>query len=221
MSWWTELFPSTCQGERPGGLALTQRAVTLCGFTRNHRLLDVASGQGATVNYLRDRLECQVIGIDQDPARQCANILLGHAEQLPFFDASMDGVFLECSLSQMPQGDLVLEECARVLRSGGRLVVSDLYARNGVDCPSGPLGRLDSQRTLEQRLKAQGLAPTVFEDHSKELIQLWASAVMSGTGTGVSSSLLHHPALQEVKCGYCLCVAEKQSVPQSCQNSSP
>ena len=37
---------------RPGGLELTGRAVTLCDFPSDARLLDVGCGMGSTVEYL-------------------------------------------------------------------------------------------------------------------------------------------------------------------------
>ena len=210
MSWWSALFPCPCGGgERPGGLSLTERAAALCGFAPGDRLLDLACGDGTTLRYLRETLHCDAVGLDSDPARRGVGVLLGEAERLPFPDCTFRGVFLECALSQMGDPDRVLAECARVLGPGGKLVLSDLYARSGTDAPDTPLGRLDSRETLTERLRAQGLEPLRFEDHSPELTSLWVSALMSGAGGGLSETLHACPDLRRAKCGYYLCVAER------------
>lgn len=206
--WWTCLFCNSGEGEKPGGLALTQRSADFCGFDRTSRLLDVAAGGGETVRFLRERLGCPVIGLDSDPARQCPDVALGRGEELPFPGGSFDGLFLECALSQMERPEAVLSECARVLDGGGFLVLSDLYARKGGSA-SSPLGRLDSRVELEDRLRRAGLEPVLFEDHTPELISLWASAAMSGKGP-----VLRGP--EGVKPGYCLCVARKGEVGMPC-----
>src|SRR5687767_14954121 len=45
--------------------------------------------------------------------------VVGHAEDLPFADSSVDGVVLQAVLEQVEDGDATLSEFARVLRPGG------------------------------------------------------------------------------------------------------
>ena len=212
MNWWSELFAYSCQGEKPGGLALTRHAAALCGFDSSSKILDLASGDGSTVRDLRKTLGCQVSGLDCDPARESPDVQLGDAAQLPFPDGVFDGVFLECALSQISCCDLVLAQCSRVLKSGGKLVLSDLYTRADVTSWDTPIGRLDSASTLEKRLKEQGLIPTHFEDHSRALTALWAQARMEGQNSQLFSSLVRFPGWKELKCGYYLCIAEKSAL---------
>jgi arsenite methyltransferase len=47
---------------RPGGFALTKRAIEYCGFGKGARLLDVGCGLGATVEYLVDQHDFDVNG---------------------------------------------------------------------------------------------------------------------------------------------------------------
>lgn len=206
--WWAPLFQSCGEGERPGGLELTGRAAEYCGFGPDSRLLDVAAGGGETVRFLRERLGCQAVGLDEDPARRCPDVALGRAERLPFPDSTFDGVFVECALSQMERPDAALRECARVLRQKGWLVLSDLYARRGGDGDT-PLGRLDSREGLEARLRRCGLEMVLFEDHTPALTSLWAGAMMAGEGCGLLR-ILHGPDWpQSVRPGYCLCISRK------------
>lgn len=206
--WWTCLFRGCGEGEKPGGLELTQRAADFCGFGPDSRLLDVAAGEGETVRFLRKTLGCQVFGLDSDPSRTCPDVALGRAEELPFSDGAFDGVFIECALSQMDRPDAVLGECARVLNGGGSLILSDLYVRRGGESQT-PLGRLDSREGLERRLRQADLEPALFEDHTSALTSLWAGALMSGTGSALTQTLRGPDWPQGVKLGYYLCVARK------------
>jgi len=208
--WWTSLFCGCGEGEKPGGLALTERAAEYCGFGPASRLLDVAAGGGETVRFLRERFGCQVTGLDSDPAHSGNGVVLGRAEALCDPDGIYDGVLIECALSQMEQPKLVLSECARVLSVGGFLVLSDLYARKGTGAFPTPLGRLDSRETLETRLREAGLEPVLFEDQTELLTSLWAGALMAGKGCGLAEALRGPDWPAGVKPGYCLLIARKR-----------
>jgi methylase of polypeptide subunit release factors len=65
-----QLFEMELQGEdcfhvnRPGGLILTDHAIDLCRLPRNARILDVASGSGASLQYLTHHKMYNAIGLD-------------------------------------------------------------------------------------------------------------------------------------------------------------
>ncbi len=122
---------------RPGGLALTARAIDYCAFAPGTDLVDVGCGTGITVEFLRNTYGLNAIGIDPSAAilergRQRSPdlpLLEGSGEQLPLAAGTMDGVVVECALSVMADKQKALAECNRILVPGGRLIVTDLYAR--------------------------------------------------------------------------------------------
>jgi arsenite methyltransferase len=123
----------------PGGLQLTERLGTLLHLTPKSRVLDVASGEGARSIFLAKRFGCHVVGLDYSsqnvtqPAELAgANGLAssvrfdcGDAGRLPFPDASFDAVSCECAFCTFPSKSNTTREFARVLRTGGRVGLSD------------------------------------------------------------------------------------------------
>ena len=92
-----------------------------------HTVLDVATGTGAVAVELVRRYGCSVVGIDQSaemlaearrrvPER--ASLVQGDAEQLPFLDASFDGLSVTYLLRYVDDPARTLHELARVLRPG-------------------------------------------------------------------------------------------------------
>jgi ubiquinone/menaquinone biosynthesis C-methylase UbiE len=53
--------------------------------------------------------------------------ILADARTLPFEDDSFDGAYLVTVLGEIPDQDAALRELRRVVRSGGRIVVGELF----------------------------------------------------------------------------------------------
>ncbi len=124
----------------PGGLKLTERLGSLLQLTQENRVLDAASGNGATALFLAERFGCQVVGIDYSGQNvaDASELALGKglsslvrfergdAESLPFPDESFDAIICECAYCTFPNKADAAREFARVLHSGGRVGLSDL-----------------------------------------------------------------------------------------------
>lgn len=112
----------------------------------DERVLDVGSGNGAAPIYLAKARGCEVVGLnlserENEFARERAReegvegrveIHYGDFHELPFEDATFDVVWSQESLLHAVDKPLVLRECLRVIRPGGRFVLSDLLMRDHV-----------------------------------------------------------------------------------------
>jgi arsenite methyltransferase len=124
----------------PGGERTTRRALELILLTGGDRLLDVASGTGASALLAAREFGATVTGVDYgDQAVLAATAAAereqldhrvrftrGDAEALALADGSFDAVLCECSLCTFPDKPRALAEMRRVLRPGGRLALADV-----------------------------------------------------------------------------------------------
>ncbi|MBQ7534193.1 MAG: methyltransferase domain-containing protein [Stomatobaculum sp.] len=207
MSWWSCLFEGSQEGERPGGLRLTERGADLCAFSKGDRVLDVAAGDGSTVRFLREKTGCIAEGVDLDPRGE--GVKKGNALSLPYLPASFDGCCMECALSQIREPDRALAECFRVLRPGGRIFISGLYAKEGEGCLESPFGCLETKRKIICRMEAAGFFVKHFEDHSEELIRTLAEFMFRGDACGFPGRMFTDAGIRRKDIGYYLLTAEK------------
>lgn len=174
---------------RPGGLALTERAIDFCCLSTGARILDVGCGAGASVEYLTDRgfvasgvdisRTLLAEGLDRNPALQLTEAC---AEALPFAEETQDCILCECVLSLLKEPLQALAEFARVLRPGGHLILSDMYVR-GAGMPSSPdcgLGGPVTRGEIGAWLSESGFATLLWEDHTSLVREMAARFVLAG-----------------------------------------
>ena len=180
----------------PGGLALTHRLGKVAGIQRNNMVLDVACGWGTSAVALARSFHCRVMGVElgreavAEATRHAkdsgvdglVSFLCGDGEELPLRQEFFDVAVCECSMSLFPDKSRGVAEMARLLRTGGRLGVSDVTVEPGClpDELTGPLGQMlcltsappvDGYREL---LDSNGLALAAEQDASDSVQKLLA-----------------------------------------------
>ncbi len=110
------------------------------------RVLDLASGTGDTALLLAAEYGADVTGIDRSAAlakhatdravdacvANRVRFAVGDAEFLPFASNSFDIVICECAFCTFPDKAAATSEMVRVLRSGGRVGISDMTVDTAV-----------------------------------------------------------------------------------------
>jgi SAM-dependent methyltransferase len=138
-----------------------------------------------------------VIGIDMTPemvekARQNAaragienvDFRLGEIEHLPVADNSIDVIISNCVINLSPEKDKVFQDAYRVLKSGGRLSVSDIVSmstmpsevKEDLALHSACIAGASSVEELERMLQDAGFRNISIEANykSREFIKEWA-----------------------------------------------
>jgi SAM-dependent methyltransferase len=200
---------------RPGGLALTQTLIDLAGFRPGDVVVDAGCGQGASVALMIER-GILAVGVDASSAAlACARsryaavaFVVADGDRLPFASQSLDGVLSECSLSVMPERARALAEWRRVLKPGGRLVASDVYAR-AAGHGAGPVA---TAATLASAVIDAGFRIERFEDRSGVLAG-WAAQFIFQYGSldalWGGACAIDAETVRRAKPGYCIMIAIK------------
>jgi len=115
--------------------------VAIASLKEGDIVLDLGSGAGFDAFLAAQRVgkKGRVIGVDMTPemiakAKENAKkgrytnveFRLGEIEKLPVEDNSIDVIISNCVINLSPDKEAVFKDAHRVLRSGGRLMVSDL-----------------------------------------------------------------------------------------------
>jgi arsenite methyltransferase len=225
----TETFGSFLKDVlHPGGLELTRRAGKTAQIDEGCTVLDIACGKGESIFLLVKEFGCCAVGIDLSLPKivraatgaternlgKGFSFLVSDAEVLPFADAVFDVVLSECSFSVLPSKGRAASEIARVLKSGGRFVMTDIVlgtgsigsASDGLTAGTGLtlpcIAGAQSVADYIEILRESGLYDAYVEDHSKELKKIAYQMALSFGGWKeflqvLSSELCHRSSEKE------------------------
>jgi SAM-dependent methyltransferase len=182
----------------PGGLEITRELAELCHISQGARVLDVASGTGASAAFLAETFGCCVVGLDasdsmlERASRRSRGSKLslefkkGNAHNLPFEESTFDAVISECTTCLFIKVQAI-REMVRVAKSGGYVGIHDLFWK--ASAPVRLKRRLkeiegEDPETLEGwkgLFEAAGLADVRGLDRS-QLIPAWSKITKKKLG---------------------------------------
>jgi SAM-dependent methyltransferase/biotin operon repressor len=175
-----ESFAGEMERHYSPGRTWQSLAVGLAALLRLGEVLDVGSGDGAAAGYLAPycrSLTCidtsaRMIEAAKARLARHANVeaLVADVQELPFRAGSFDSVVVFHTLTYAERPQRALEECARVLRTGGRLVLLSLdeHEQRDVTAPYGERHSGFAPRTLRSMLGKAGLGVSFCEVTCRE-----------------------------------------------------
>ncbi|UCD64757.1 MAG: arsenite methyltransferase [Candidatus Zixiibacteriota bacterium] len=174
-------------------------------------VLDLGSGPGLDLILAARKVGPQgkVIGIDMTPEMveasrknlekaevKNAEVRVGEMEDMPVADGEVDWIISNCVINLSPDKGKVFAEAYRVLKPGGRMIISDLVTKDlpaevrsdmraWVGCIAGALEEEEFVRLVRQAgfKDVAILAKSVFGETSSELSVIDSCCCGSGTDT--------------------------------------
>jgi len=172
--------------------------VALASLKEGETVLDLGSGAGFDCFLAADKVgeNGRVIGVDMTPemiekARENAGkgnygnveFRLGEIENLPAADNSVDVVISNCVINLAPDKGRVFKEAYRVLKPGGRLMISDIvllkelpdFIKNSIEAYVGCISGAIMRDEYIEAIKAAGFQEVRIIDETSFPIECMAN----------------------------------------------
>jgi SAM-dependent methyltransferase len=183
------------QSRLPGISRLRAWSLAVLGLKPGERVLDIGSGTGECARLLAEAVgdTGEAIGLDPNEGMRAeagrrargARFVDGNAYDLPFADGSLDAVTCERVFQHLTDPDRVAKEIARVLRPGGRVVITDIDWATAVIHP----GDLDIVRAVTEAMRGGVTNPFAARRLPGQLVR--AGLAVADIG---SQAMLQSPA---------------------------
>lgn len=193
---------------RPGGEKLTRRMLELAGPLQGALVLDAGCGCGASLVLLEEH-GARAVGLDlnagflRESSGRKLKVARADLAYLPLPDGCLDLVLCEC-VWNLTDKERALAEFLRVLRPGGVLALTDIYAR-GYRAGEWPVRCCFSQatdlQTVMEQVSGAGFEIDVVEDHTELLKKTAADFVFRhGSLHGFWQAVTGDPDLATAAC---------------------
>ena len=172
--------------------------VALASLREGETVLDLGSGAGLDCFLAAEKVgkNGRVIGVDMTPemierARENARkgnytnveFRLGEIENLPVADNSVDVVVSNCVINLVPEKRRVFKETFRVLKPGGRLMISDIVLlkelpdviKNSIEAYIGCLSGAVMREEYMEAIRAAGFQEVEIVDETSFPIECMAN----------------------------------------------
>ena len=169
----------------PGGIQLTVHNARLAGVHSGDKVLDIGCGTGASLGALKGLYDTdsseRILSIAKEDHPDIS-FELCDASSLPYPAGSFDIVMMECVLTLLDDPEAALNEAARVLKKGGRLIISTLAVKTphhqDIGCASVCSNGLADPAALTAFMQALGLELLCSDDNKKELTDYMIETIM-------------------------------------------
>ncbi len=129
-----------------GGLTATDALARHAHINESTHVLDLCCGLGGPARYLAYHYGCRVTGVDMNTDRLAGavrltertklqdRVLFHHANALQtgLADETFDVIVSQEAFCHIPDKKTLIAECVRLLKPGGRIVYTDILARNSM-----------------------------------------------------------------------------------------
>ena len=129
-----------------GGLVATDALARHAKINKSTHVLDLCCGLGGPARYLAYHHGCRVTGVDMNTDRLAGavrltertklqdRVLFHHANALQtgLADETFDVIVSQEAFCHIPDKKTLIAECVRLLKPGGRIVYTDILARNSM-----------------------------------------------------------------------------------------
>jgi ubiquinone/menaquinone biosynthesis C-methylase UbiE len=170
--------------------------VAIASLKEGETVMDLGSGAGFDVFLASKKVgkTGKVIGIDMTPemiekARENAKkgnynnveFRLGEIEKIPVEDNSIDVIISNCVINLSPDKKAVFRETFRILKPGGRIMISDIvllnelpdFIKNSIDAYVGCVSGAILKDDYLEIIKNSGLKDVKIVDEVKVSLDIW------------------------------------------------
>jgi tocopherol O-methyltransferase len=202
------LWLSGTESHHEATLQMVRHIAGRAGITRGTRVCDIGCGYGATARMLANDYGAEVTGVTvsgaqaayaQDHPAPGVTVVHGDWLKNPLDSATFDAAIAIESCEHMPDRDAFFRQAARVLRPGGRLVVSGWLAHPKASsmhkrfllepaCREGRMANLSTFSEYRELFRDHNFTITHEEDKSRAVKRTWPACAF-----GFAMRLLRHP----------------------------